>query len=84
MRWVPRSRSLYAGTTTEPASIVPRFACDDPTVGLVLIWEVRNPDGGATGLEWGTSSPPPADNFEVTPTVTLPPYVYSREEAQVV
>ena len=24
---------------------------------------------GATGLEWQTSSPPPRDNFAVTPTV---------------
>jgi cytochrome c oxidase subunit 1 len=43
----------------------------------------RNP-WGATGLEWATNSPPPADNFAVTPVVTLPPYVYSREEAAVV
>jgi hypothetical protein len=27
-------------------------ACDDPAVARVLIWEVRNPDGGATGLEF--------------------------------
>ena len=31
---------------------------------------------GATGLEWQTDSPPPPHNFEVTPTVTLPPYQY--------
>jgi cytochrome c oxidase subunit 1 len=43
----------------------------------------KNP-WGATGLEWSTTSPPPPDNFEKTPVVTLPPYVYSREEAQVV
>jgi cytochrome c oxidase subunit 1 len=43
----------------------------------------RNP-WGATGLEWATTSPPPADNFAVTPVVTLPPYVYSREEAAIV
>jgi cytochrome c oxidase subunit 1 len=43
----------------------------------------RNP-WGATGLEWGTTSPPPFDNFEVTPVVTLPPYIYSRKEAEVV
>jgi cytochrome c oxidase subunit 1 len=43
----------------------------------------RNP-WGATGLEWATPSPPPTDNFAVTPVVTLPPYVYSREEAAVV
>jgi cytochrome c oxidase subunit 1 len=43
----------------------------------------RNP-WGATGLEWATTSPPPVDNFAVTPVVTLPPYIYSREEAAVV
>ncbi|MFO0841478.1 MAG: cbb3-type cytochrome c oxidase subunit I [Gemmataceae bacterium] len=43
----------------------------------------RNP-WGATGLEWSTTSPPPPDNFEKTPIVTLPPYIYSKEEAQVV
>ena len=43
----------------------------------------RNP-WGATGLEWSTTSPPPPDNFETTPVVTLDPYIYSREEAEVV
>jgi cytochrome c oxidase subunit 1 len=43
----------------------------------------RNP-WGATGLEWSTPSPPPPDNFDVTPVVTLPPYVYNPEEAAVV
>jgi len=33
----------------------------------------------ATGLEWQTSSPPPAHNFDVTPTVTRPPYQYRPE-----
>lgn len=35
---------------------------------------------GATGLEWTTTSPPPPDNFAVTPVVTTEPYVYSTEE----
>jgi cytochrome c oxidase subunit 1 len=39
---------------------------------------------GATGLEWQTPSPPPQDNFPVTPVVTEPPYHYSRKEAEVV
>jgi cytochrome c oxidase subunit 1 len=39
---------------------------------------------GATGLEWSTASPPPTDNFAVTPEVTLPPYVYSQREPRVV
>jgi cytochrome c oxidase subunit 1 len=33
---------------------------------------------GATGLEWLTPSPPPVDNFTVTPVVTQPPYMYHR------
>jgi cytochrome c oxidase subunit 1 len=33
----------------------------------------------ATGLEWQTPSPPPQDNFAVTPTVTEEPYQYSKE-----
>src|SRR4051794_32655093 len=51
-----------------------------------LLWSLKyakeagpNPFG-STGLEWATPSPPPTENFPVTPTVTLPPYVYSREE----
>ncbi|HZZ19935.1 MAG TPA: cytochrome c oxidase subunit I [Opitutaceae bacterium] len=31
---------------------------------------------GATGLEWKTPSPPPVDNFAVTPVVNRPPYDY--------
>jgi len=27
-------------------------SCDDPAVARVLIWEVRNPDGGQSGLEF--------------------------------
>jgi cytochrome c oxidase subunit I len=34
---------------------------------------------GATGLEWQTASPPPTHNFDVTPTVTRPPYQYRPE-----
>jgi cytochrome c oxidase subunit 1 len=51
-----------------------------------LLWSLKyakqagpNP-WGATGLEWATESPPPPHNFDVTPTVHLPPYVYSAEE----
>jgi cytochrome c oxidase subunit 1 len=39
---------------------------------------------GATGLEWQTSSPPPAHNFEVQPVVTHEAYDYQAfEEAKV-
>jgi cytochrome c oxidase subunit 1 len=57
---------------------------------VYFIWSLKyapeagpNP-WGATGLEWATPSPPPPDNFEETPVVTLPPYIYSRQEAEVV
>jgi cytochrome c oxidase subunit I len=36
----------------------------------------------ATGLEWQTPSPPPRENFEVTPVVVRDPYEYSTGKAQ--
>jgi cytochrome c oxidase subunit 1 len=51
-----------------------------------LLWSLKygpiappNP-WGATGLEWQTASPPPTENFEVTPVVTQEAYTYSTEE----
>jgi cytochrome c oxidase subunit 1 len=38
---------------------------------------------GAVGLEWETPSPPPLENFPVTPIVTQPAYTYVAEEAHV-
>jgi cytochrome c oxidase subunit 1 len=40
--------------------------------------------GDARGLEWETASPPPTENFAVTPVVTGDPYQYSPEEVEVV
>jgi len=55
---------------------------------IYLIWSLRygavagmNP-WKATGLEWQTPSPPPTDNFAVTPTVTREAYDYARPEPQ--
>jgi cytochrome c oxidase subunit 1 len=49
---------------------------------VYFIWSLRygprasaNP-WGAVGLEWQTTSPPPTENFHVTPVVTAPPYTY--------
>jgi cytochrome c oxidase subunit 1 len=58
---------------------------------VYLIWSMRygknavaNP-WGATGLEWKTPSPPPTENFPVTPVVDSEAYEYRpREEAQVI
>jgi cytochrome c oxidase subunit 1 len=35
---------------------------------------------GATGLEWQIPSPPPTENFEVTPVVTVDAYEYHAQE----
>jgi cytochrome c oxidase subunit I len=35
----------------------------------------------ANTLEWSTTSPPPHENFAVTPTVYRGPYEYSSPEA---
>ena len=56
---------------------------------IYFIWSLRygkvasrNP-WGAAGLEWQTSSPPPAENFDETPVVTREAYDYEGlEEAQ--
>ncbi len=51
---------------------------------VYLIWSMRyGPVAGpnpwrATGLEWQTPSPPPQDNFEVTPVVTEEAYAYAE------
>jgi cytochrome c oxidase subunit 1 len=36
----------------------------------------------ATGLEWTTASPPPPDNFEITPIVDEEPYRYDPRAAE--
>lgn len=53
-----------------------------PLVYLLLsLWYGRSAGNNpweATGLEWTTTSPPPHDNFEETPTVTHEPYDYAE------
>jgi cytochrome c oxidase subunit 1 len=53
---------------------------------VYLLWSLRygqeagaNP-WGATGLEWQTPSPPPTNNFDVTPVVTEDAYSYPTAE----
>ncbi len=53
---------------------------------IYLAWSLKKgkPAGPnpwhATGLEWQTPSPPPTENFKVTPTVTSEPYIYPSVE----
>jgi cytochrome c oxidase subunit 1 len=56
--------------------------------GIYLIWSLKygklagpNP-WGATGLEWQTSSPPPTENFAITPVITTEAYDYAALEAR--
>ena len=50
-----------------------------------LLWSLRYGAAGrpnpwrAKGLEWQTPSPPPTENFAVTPIVTEAPYAYAAE-----
>ena len=53
---------------------------------VYLMWSLKygrdagpNP-WGATGLEWQIPSPPPTENFEVTPVVTVDAYEYHAQE----
>jgi len=55
---------------------------------VYLIWSMRygkkagdNP-WDATGLEWQTPSPPPTENFEVTPVVTWEAYDYGSKDRE--
>jgi cytochrome c oxidase subunit 1 len=57
---------------------------------VYFLWSMRygkaapaNP-WGSTGLEWDTPSPPPTENFAVTPIVRGEPYQYSPEEVEIV
>ena len=53
---------------------------------IYFIWSIKRGRAAgpnpwrATGLEWQTTSPPPKHNFEKTPVVTGPPYMYSAEK----
>jgi len=53
---------------------------------IYFMWSLKygKPAGpnpwGATGLEWQIPSPPPTENFEVTPVVTVEAYEYHAQE----
>ena len=57
-----------------------------PAIYLLASLRTGRPAGPnpwrATGLEWQTASPPPTENFAVTPRVQEGPYEYARMEEQ--
>ena len=57
-----------------------------PLIYLLWAWRYGKKAGAnpwdATGLEWTTTSPPPKENFVLTPVVTEPPYNYPTADAQ--
>ena len=93
-----RSYSNFAGSAALHGALLallllgfaaaPRFA-DSPeaiaieTVTLSELNQIANGEKNAKPAPQATPSPPPTENFHVTPVVTSEPYIYSREEPHV-
>jgi len=83
----PEEFQVYHVLSTAGASVL---AVGYLVPAIYFIWSLRYgaiaPDNPwrATGLEWQTSSPPPPDNFEITPVVTHEAYDYSVVEEMTV
>src|SRR5690242_10565744 len=76
----PPEFQIYHVLSTAGASVL---AVGYIIPAIYFVWSMRYgkfaPDNpwGATGLEWQTTSPPPPENFEITPVVTYEAYDYS-------
>jgi cytochrome c oxidase subunit 1 len=76
----PEEFQVYHVLSTAGASVL---AVGYLIPAVYLIWSLRYgklaPDNPweATGLEWQTTSPPPPENFDITPVVNHEPYDYS-------
>ncbi len=76
----PEEFQVYHVLSTAGASVL---AVGYLIPAVYLIWSLRYgklaPDNpwNATGLEWQTTSPPPPENFEITPVVNHEAYDYS-------
>jgi len=83
----PEEFQVYHVLSTAGASVL---AVGYLIPAMYFIWSLRYgpiaPDNPwrATGLEWQTSSPPPPDNFEITPVVTHEAYDFSVVEEMTV
>jgi len=83
----PEEFQVYHVLSTAGASVL---AVGYLIPAVYLIWSLRYgklaPDNpwNATGLEWQTSSPPPPENFDITPVVNYEAYDYSILEEMTV
>jgi len=83
----PPEFQIYHVLSTAGASVL---AVGYLIPAIYFVWAMRYgkqaPDNpwGATGLEWQTTSPPPPENFEITPVVTQEAYDYSILEEMTV
>ena len=83
----PPEFQIYHVLSTAGASVL---AVGYLIPAVYFVWAMRYgkpaPDNpwGATGLEWQTTSPPPPENFEITPVVTQEAYDYSILEEMTV
>jgi len=83
----PPEFQIYHVLSTAGASVL---AVGYLMPAIYFVWSMRYgkfaPDNpwGATGLEWQTTSPPPPENFEITPVVTHEAYDYSILEEMTV
>jgi cytochrome c oxidase subunit 1 len=79
----PEEFQVYHVLSTAGASVL---AVGYLIPAVYFIWSLRYgklaPDNpwGATGLEWQTTSPPPPENFDITPVVNYEAYDYSMLE----
>jgi len=83
----PEEFQVYHVLSTAGASVL---AVGYLIPAFYFIWSLRygqiapaNP-WNATGLEWQTTSPPPPENFEITPVVTYEAYDYTILEEMTV
>jgi len=83
----PAEFQIYHVLSTAGASVL---AVGYLIPAVYFLWAMRYgkhaPDNpwGATGLEWQTTSPPPPENFDITPVVTHEAYDYSILEEMTV
>jgi cytochrome c oxidase subunit 1 len=83
----PPEFQIYHVLSTAGASVL---AVGYLIPAVYFVWAMRYgkpaPDNpwGATGLEWQTTSPPPPENFEITPVVNQEAYDYSILEEMTV